>query len=62
MTSIAGLALLGAALDASAADTYPKAIQGAVNAGVKVVKQFPAASGLTGWVLSVHGQYSIIFS
>lgn len=62
MTSIAGLALLGAALDALAADTYPKAIQGAVNAGVKVVKQFPAASGLTGWVLSDHGQHSIIYS
>lgn len=62
MTSIVGLALFGAALDALAADNYPKAIQGAVNAGVKVVKQFPAASGLTGWVLSDHGQHSIIYS
>ncbi|MDQ9172353.1 thiol:disulfide interchange protein DsbG [Oxalobacteraceae bacterium R-40] len=62
MTSIACVALFGSAVDALAANDYPKAIQGAVNAGVKVVKQFPAASGLTGWVLSDHGQYSIIYS
>lgn len=62
MTSIVGLVLFGSAVDVLAADNYPKAIQGAINEGVKVVKQFPAASGLTGWVLSDHGQHSIIYS
>lgn len=60
--SIVGAVLFGSVADALAADNYPKAIQGAINEGVKVVKQFPAASGLTGWVLSDHGQHSIIYS
>lgn len=47
---------------ASAAEAYPKALQGAIDAGVKVVKTFPAASGLTGWVLSQGGQHSIVFT
>lgn len=45
-----------------AAENYPKAIQGAVDNGVKVVKTFPAASGLTGWVLSEEGRYSLVFT
>lgn len=47
---------------AHAAETYPKAVQQAVDAGVKVIKSFPAASGMTGWVLSQGGQYSIVYS
>ncbi len=47
---------------AFAAEDYPKAIQGAVDAGLKVVKTFPAASGLTGWVLSQGGRHSVVFT
>jgi len=54
--------LLAAAAGASAAETYPKAIQGVVDKGVKVVKSFPAASGLTGWILSQGGRYSIVYT
>lgn len=45
-----------------AVETYPKVIQGAVDNGVKVVKTFPASSGLTGWVLMEGGRYSIVFT
>lgn len=47
---------------ALAAQAVPKVLNGAVNAGVKVVKQFPAASGLTGWVLSQGGKYSVVYT
>lgn len=45
-----------------AAEAYPKVIQGAVDNGVKVVKTFPASSGLTGWVLMEGARYSIVFT
>lgn len=44
------------------AEEYPKAIQGAIKSGVKVVKQFPAASGMTGWVLKDEWTTSIIYT
>ncbi|WP_234484081.1 thiol:disulfide interchange protein DsbG [Noviherbaspirillum pedocola] len=47
---------------AQAAEAYPKPLQQAVDAGVKVVKSFPAASGLTGWVVSQGGRYTIVYS
>jgi thiol:disulfide interchange protein DsbG len=55
---------LGVALPdlASSAQTHPKILDQAVNAGVKVVRQFPAASGLTGWVLSQDGRHSIVYT
>ena len=53
--------VLGLSASAFAAE-YPKVIQTAVNQGVKVAKSFPAASGMTGWVLSKQGQYSIVFT
>lgn len=59
---IAGVALLLAASGCASAEDYPKPLQEAVNAGVKVVRSFPAASGLTGWVLSQGGQSSIVFT
>lgn len=63
MSSLAISALmLAATAPISAAETYPKAIAHAVKSGVKVVKSFPAASGLTGWVLSQGGHYSIVFT
>jgi len=61
VTIAASAAILAAANRASAED-YPKAIQGAVAGGVQVVKHFPAASGLTGWVLSQGGRYSIVYT
>ena len=54
--------LLSSAGDVFSADNYPKAIQQAVNAGVKVEKTFPATSSLTGWVLSQGGQYSVVYT
>lgn len=50
-----------AALSAAAAN-YPPAIRAALQGGVQVVRSFPAASGLTGWVLSQGGRYSVVFS
>ena len=62
----AALVTGGAALIAStmalAADAYPKAIRQAVDSGVKVVRQFPAVSGLTGWVLAQDGHYSTVYT
>lgn len=56
-------ALLLALLPASAAEAYPKAIQSAINdSGVKMVRSFPAASGLTGWVLEQSGRHSVVFT
>jgi thiol:disulfide interchange protein DsbG len=45
-----------------AAQSYPKALDRAIGAGVSVVKQFPAASGLTGWVLGQGGRYTIVYT
>lgn len=56
-----GVLLLWAA-QAAAAEEYPKAIAQAVKSGVKVVKAFPAASGLTGWVVSQGGKHSIVYT
>ncbi|GAC1410674.1 MAG: thiol:disulfide interchange protein DsbG [Burkholderiaceae bacterium] len=41
---------------------YPKPIQEAVANGVKVVKTFPAASSLTGWVLSQGADMSLVYT
>jgi thiol:disulfide interchange protein DsbG len=59
---IGGAAMLGVTADVSSAEPYPKPIQQAADAGVKVENTFPAVSGLTGWVLSQGGQYSIVFT
>lgn len=59
---IGGAALLVASTHVFSAENYPKAIQKAVDSGVKVEKTFPAASGLTGWVLSQGGESSIVFT
>ncbi|MGE5622951.1 MAG: thiol:disulfide interchange protein DsbG [Bacillota bacterium] len=45
-----------------ATENYPKVIQGAMDNGVKIARTFPAASGLTGWVLSEGGRYSLVFT
>jgi thiol:disulfide interchange protein DsbG len=46
---------------AQAAD-YPKVIEHFVKQGVKVEMKFPAASGMTGWVLSSGGKFSIVYT
>lgn len=58
----AGGVLLASSLTASAANDYPTPIQQALDSGVEIVRTFPAASGLTGWVLSQGGQYSIVYT
>jgi thiol:disulfide interchange protein DsbG len=61
---VAALVSLGflSAIPALAATSYPKPLEPAIKAGVKVVKSFPAASSLTGWVLSQGGRYSIVYT
>lgn len=49
-------------LPATRAESYPKVLQPAISSGLKVVRQFPATSGLTGWVLSQGGQYSLVYT
>lgn len=61
LLSTARLALLCIPGLAFAAD-YPKVIRTFVDRGVKVEKDFAAASGLTGWVLSNDAGYSIVFT
>ena len=45
-----------------AARQVPPVLNAAVSAGVKIVKQFPAQSGLTGWVLVQGGEHSIVYT
>lgn len=59
------LAVAAAALvhpPAIAAQKTPPVLERALGAGVKVVKQFPAASGLTGWVLAQGPQHSVVYT
>jgi thiol:disulfide interchange protein DsbG len=60
--SLMATVLSTALVNVHAAEAYPKPLQQAVDAGVKVVKSFPAASGLTGWVMSQGGRYTIVYS
>lgn len=54
------LALLLFAGTAAAKD-YPAAVQTLVDRGVKVVNQFDAQAGLTGYVIQVQGKYGVIY-
>lgn len=53
---------LASLMSAQAAPAHPRVLDRAVSAGVTVVKTFPAASGLTGWLLSQGGRYSIVYT
>jgi len=53
--------LLAVCAGAGAAQ-LPKQIEAAVRAGAELVRTFPAASGLMGWVLSRNGRYSLVYS
>ena len=55
------LGMMLMATSALAAD-YPKAIQGAVKAGLKVVADFDTPAGLKGWVMQQGTQYSIVYT
>ncbi len=46
----------------TAVSAYPLSIQTALHSGMKLIRQFPAVSGLTGWVLSHDGRYSMVFT
>lgn len=61
LIGIALEALLVAPIALPAAE-LPKPIESLVDGGLKVERSFPAASGLTGWVLSRRGQYTIVFT
>lgn len=47
---------------ALAAEPTPTVLTRAVGSGVKIVKQFPAPSGLTGWVLSQGARHSVVYT
>lgn len=50
------------AFSASASAALPASLQLAVQSGWKVEKHFAATSGLTGWVLSRSGRYTVVFT
>lgn len=58
----AAFILAGASATANAAVPTPPVLDRALKAGVKVTKRFAAGSGLTGWVLSQGGQYSVVYT
>ena len=60
-TRIFLLSLLIVGLSAQAED-IPKPIQEMLGSGAKIIKQFPAASQLKGWVLGKDDRYTIIYS
>jgi thiol:disulfide interchange protein DsbG len=61
--SAAALILAGAASAASTATPpAPPVLAKTLPAGVQVIRQFPAASGLTGWVVGRDGQYSLVYT
>ncbi len=53
--------LLGLPLSAMGAQ-YPKPIQSLIEDGLKIEKSFPAASGLTGWVVSQNNRYFVVYT
>lgn len=59
---LATATILALAPDADAAPRHPKAIKDALENGAKVVKSFPAVSGLTGWILSENGTYTVVYT
>lgn len=62
ITTLAAMPVAGMAATSDANANLPKPIQFAVNRGAQVVKSFPAASGLTGWVLDQAGRKDIVYT
>ncbi|MDH5648293.1 MAG: thiol:disulfide interchange protein DsbG [Gammaproteobacteria bacterium] len=44
------------------ASDYPRVIQSLEGRGMKVEKSFPAVSGMTGWLISINGRYTIVYT
>jgi thiol:disulfide interchange protein DsbG len=61
-TLVATLAVAFINTTAFAAQQTPAVLERVVATGIKVVKQFPAGSGLTGWVLSQGGRHSLVYT
>ncbi|MBC8737292.1 thiol:disulfide interchange protein DsbG [Paraburkholderia sp. UCT31] len=63
LAAIAALVATAAVAQAApAASGVPKALSLVTQAGMKIERPFPAPAGLTGWVLSKGGQYSIVYT
>jgi thiol:disulfide interchange protein DsbG len=61
LAALTCIALAALSINAHAED-IPKQIQGIIDSGAKVVKTFPAASQMKGWIISKDDRYMIIFS
>jgi thiol:disulfide interchange protein DsbG len=59
--TLAALTLVALSSTAQADDT-PKQIQEIINSGAKVIKTFPAAAQMKGWVFAKDDRYMMIFS
>lgn len=62
LSSLAGAADSLPSINSASAQNLPAPLALAKNAGMQVVRSFPAESGLTGWVLQHDGQYSIVYT
>lgn len=62
LTLAFALAALGGLSGCSSSDSHPPAIQEAIDAGMTVEKSFPAASGLTGWVMAQGNEHTIVYT
>ena len=61
-TLVAAAAAAFISTAALAAPQAPPVLERAIGDGVKVIKQFSAAAGLTGWVLSQGARHSIVYT
>ena len=60
--ALTALTLLTSISLSAHAEDIPKQIQGITQNGAKVIKTFPAASQLKGWVIEKNDRYTIVFS
>lgn len=56
------IAAMAISSHATAAAPMPRVLDQVVQTGAKVTRQFPAGSGLTGWVVSHGGRHSIVYT
>jgi thiol:disulfide interchange protein DsbG len=56
------MTVLGGMSGCSSSEAHPTAIQDAVDAGMTVVKSFPAGSGLTGWAMAQGNEHTIVYT
>ena len=60
--TLAAVAIIASISISANAEDIPKQIQGITQSGAKIIKTFPAASQLKGWVISKDDRYMIIYS